>query len=299
MTHRQEDFLSMSQVTISFLFDNQSVWQSNAPLAETIATIDAINQEIIDLSADQVINNTGIATEKKNYRAGVITDTTSISGVLTFYAAKANDIDLQILLLPSARQLKRYPGLQLIGYAKLVLDAGIANLANAAQYGLTQAMLNSLSSNMDLFTQRLNAPRNAAAAKAQATRRIGELINNLRTDITGKLDKAIVLYKANAGFYSLYKKSRIIVNSPTHRLSLMVAVADGNDKPVAGARITIGNGKEKVLRKTSLLGNIRVQHLREGEHTMTVEKEGCETQTIVFIISPPETTKLRVVMIEL
>ena len=299
MTRLQEDYLSMSQTTISFLLDNATIWSSNAPLSAVIKDIDTLNADIVDWLAEQEKSTGGITGGKQNDRENVEDDILGISNILSFYAVITGNIAVQGTIKTGTRNVTRPSGLKLIGVAQMVLKTGTDNLAGAAAYGLTQAMLGSLSTHLDAFTASINAPRLAITGTANATDMIEQDLHTLHTDIDEKLDAGMVLYKANTEFYNQYKIARITVHSATRHIAVTAAFTDGSGAPVADVHVTITGGKEgeqKVLRKSSLLGNIRIQNLVAGNYVMMIEKAGYAGQEIKFTVAPPETTKLSVVM---
>ncbi len=299
MTRQQEDYLSMSQTTISFLQTNESVWTANAPLTAVITEIDTNNSEIVDWLAKQEASHGGVTAGKHDDRDNTEEDVHTISNILSFFAAVTGNAAVQGAVKASSRDLARLSGLKLVGVAQMVLQTAKDNLAAAGAYGLTQTMIDSLSQHTDAFTASINAPRLAISGSVNATDMIEQSLHTLHTDIEDKLDAGMVLYKSNTEFYNQYKIARTIVHSPTRHIAVTVHFADNSGNAVAGVNVTITNGKEgtiKLLRKSSELGNIRVQNLVAGDYEMKAEKAGFTTQETEFTVAPPATTKLDVVM---
>ena len=295
MTKNQEDYLSMSQTTFSFLIENTAVWQRNLPIAETIQSIGTENDAIIDLQADQEKSHKGVTDSKQNDRTALEDIAHLVANILSFCGGKTKNFDLQGQVAEATIDLSRQSGIRLIGITDVVLKAGADNLEAATPYGLTQDMLDTLKVAKDAFVKQLNAPRSAINSASTATDMLAAGIDNLHTGYQA-LDKGMVQFNGNTTFYNGYKKARMIVHSATRHLAITAAITDTAGNPVQDAKITILNGDEKVLRKSSPLGNIRVQNLLEGEHVMTLEKPGFEPLDVTFIVAPPETARVDVVM---
>jgi hypothetical protein len=296
MTKLQEDYLTMSLTVTTVLQEDAAIWQDNVPFSGVVNMVDGLNDDITDYQSEQEKDNTGITEDKKKTRGLLEENTVLISSILSFFASSTSNANLQRQMNLQPSKLAHMPELTLIGIAKIVLQAGTGNLANAQPYGLTQAMVSNQQTYMDAFSKILNAPRVATTSTANATDRIEELLGELHNAIEEKMDKGIALFASHVDFYNQYKKARVIVHSASRHIAMMASFTDANGEPLQNVRIVIENGKEKVLRKSSPLGNIRVQNLLEGEHVMIVEKSGFEKQEIRFIVSSPETTKLVVVM---
>lgn len=296
MTKNQEDSLTMSQTTIAFLLENESIWKGNPYIAGLITDLGKKNDELVDDQAEQEKSHTGITEKKQDDRTGTEDDIHIVSNVLSFFAAMTGDIPLKGVVKPGTIDLSDVSGEKLVGVAKTTLQEGTDHLSAATPFGLTQDMLTSLDGHLEGFVKMINAPRIAITTAAVHTDAIAVGISYLNQVYKDKLDKGMVMFKNQVNFYNQYKKVRVKVHSPTHHIAATALFTGADGSPLENVKITIVNGDEKVLRKSTPKGNIRVQNLLPGDHVLVAEKPGYEKVEMPFLVSEPDTTRLEVVM---
>lgn len=295
MTSVQEDFVTMVLTTVAVLNANSTVWQENVPLSALIASITTDVNEVVDLQSEQDKKHTGITDNKKAKRSKLEDDVVLIAHILAFFAATTEEAALEEQMDLQPSDLTHMTELKLLGQAKVVLDAAKKYTNDAKPYGLTADMVSNLNTHYNDFSEVLNAPRVAIVDVSDATDNIARIISELRKTIIKKLDKAMMLYR-DTTLYEKYLKARIIVNSPTRHLAATGNFTDEAGNPLEDVKITIDNGTDDVLRKSSPKGNIRVQNLLDGVHKLYAEKPGFTKVEMQFTVSPPDTAKLNIVM---
>src|SRR5205823_4649327 len=110
-----------------------------------------------------------------------------------------------------------------------------------------------------------------------------------------QLDRFMELYVvSNNDFYTEYFNARIIVNSPTLTRALEAHIEDFTTHDALSHAVIKVDGT--IMRRSSKLGNIRVQNLDEGAHHLDATLPGHDAASVDFHVINGETTKLVVKM---
>jgi hypothetical protein len=156
-------------------------------------------------------------------------------------------------------------------------------------------MTTDLGTAKDDYVTSINKPREALTESSAATEKLVPIYDDQHELLTERIDNGMELYRESANaFYTQYFNARIIVNSPVTKIALTVHF----EEEAGGAAIkhvsVLVDGS--ITRRSSTLGNIIVQNLAEGAHTITATLPGYLPASVPFNVIAGETTKLVIKM---
>jgi hypothetical protein len=293
MTKGQEDKLNMYEAVDSVLQTHNAVWSGNVPFSAAVAQLENNIDEVEDTRDLQEVDNTGIREDKDNRRKKLEDDTYTIGSVIAFYASTVNNRELLKKVNFSRTELHNSRDNELPGMGNQVQQAAVANTLALAPFGITPVMITTHQSSIDDFVEYISKPRAALAETSAATEELPGIFAATDTLLEERLDKGMELYRvSNEDFYTQYFNARIIVNSPTQTRSLEVHFEElVGGAPVARAIVTVDG---TIHRRSSRLGNIRVQSLAEGAHHLDVVLPGYDNASADFNVISGVTTKITV-----
>jgi hypothetical protein len=298
MNKEQEDKLNMYQAADSVLQTNSAVWITNVPFSAAVTALEDGIDEIENKRDQQELNITGITEDKSNRRQKLEDDTYTMGNIIVFYASTSNNRELLKQVKFGRSELSKARDNELPGMADQVQAAAAANALALAPFGITPAMITTHQATIDDFVLYISKPRAALANTSAATEEIPSVFKDIDKILEEQLDMGMELYHVSDNdFYTTYFNSRIIVNSPTKTRALEVHVKDSiSGKPIEHVKVNIDG---TIHRRSSTLGNIRVQDLTEGTHHLEAIIDGHAIINIDFIVINGETTKLELSMVKI
>lgn len=297
MNKIQEDTLNMYQATDDVLQTHNAVWAANIPFAAAVTELENNIDSIEDLQDIQLTDTTGVAESKQNKRLSLEDQTFAAGRIIAFYASTINDPDLQKRINFTRSELKNARDNELPSFARKVHSEAVANAAAVLPFGLTGPMTTALGVAIDDYDDLIDKPRSAKGRTSAATEQLPPLFDDTTTLLTEQLDGGMELYRvSNPDFYTQYFNARIIVNSPTQKRALEVHFTTGDDTntPLEHVSVLVDGS---INRRSSSLGNIRVQNLSEGGHGFTATLPGYAPADGHFNVITGETTKIVVQMV--
>jgi len=297
MTKEQEDTLNMYEAVDSVLQtdENKAVWSGNGPFSRAVTHLEDNIDAIENLRDQQEDNIKGVTQDKQNKRQTLEEQTFSIASAVGFYASVNKNRKLFGKVKMTQTDLSRARDNELPGMSSRVHQAANDNNAALVAYGVTAGMITDLSAAIDDFVKDIGAPRAALTDTSAATKELVPVYEDTNKLLEEQLDKGMELFRLPAGnFYTQYGKARSIVNSPTGKRSLEVHFSnhDGGNA-LEHAKVTVD---KNISRRSSTLGNIRVQNLTEGTHHLHASLPGFPDFDTDFNVINGETTKLTVKM---
>jgi len=296
MDKGQEDSLSMYETTSTVLHNYEAVWTGNVPFENNVDELDGQIEKINDLADQQDDDSKGATQDKALKRTTLEQQTFSVASIVAHYAADTGNRTLFENVNVGERDLIRARDNALPTIAEGIINNAENNLVAAAPYGLTQAKIDALTDARTAYVNALSEPRTIIVETSAATEQLPPAFKATNTLLEEKLDSGMELYRySHTDFYTQYHHARNIVSSPTNKRALeMHFVNNMNGEVIVKVKVEINKGV--VIRKSSKLGNIRVQNLVEGSHTYKATLFGFEEVKGSFNVISGETTKLEVKM---
>ncbi|HLG34537.1 MAG TPA: hypothetical protein VI757_06610 [Bacteroidia bacterium] len=297
MTKDQEDILNMYEAVDDVLQTHNAVWNTNVPFSDTVADFEANIDTIGNLRDQQEEDTTGVTQDKNNKRLLLESKTYTMGSIIVFYASVTNNRKLLEKVNYTRSKLENARDNELPAFSKHVHQAAVDNAAALVAYGVTPLMIADLGTAIDNFVKDIGKPREAVSDTSAATEQLPGVYSNNDLLLAERLDKGMELFKAaNPDFYTQYFNARIIVNSPTLTRALDVKFVDDiTGNPIAHVKVNVDG---TINRRSSLKGNIRVQSLSEGAHSLTGKLPGYVDALQNFNVISGETTKIVVRMVK-
>ena len=294
MKKNQFDTLNMYQSVNAVLLKMGSVWAANIPLT---TAINLLKDNIGFIEGQRNIQNTdttGVTENKENKRKNLEEQTYAAGSILKFYASSVDNRKLLEKVNFTRSELRNARDNELPGMAKQVHQEAAANAGAVLAFGLTNAMIDALEAALNDFVKHINKPREALLETSTATKQLPELYNYINRLLEEQIDSGMELYRiSHPDEYSRYFKARIIVSSPTLKRALEVHVTDAKGAAIKNVKIVVDGS---IYRSTSPLGNIRVQSLSQGAHSLTATLPGGVSVTQSFNVITGETTKIKLII---
>jgi hypothetical protein len=295
MNKDQEDNLNMYQSVDSVLQTHNAVWAANVPFSGAVQELEDNIDEIEDLRDIQETDNTGITEDKDNKRQALEDDTYTIGSAIAFYASTTNKRELLKKINFGRSELSKARDNELPGMSNQVLEEANTNAAAILPFGITGPMIATFQNSIATYVSYIARPRQALTKSSAATEQLPPFFVNTTNLLEEQLDKGMELFRvSNPDFYTQYFNARIIVNSPTLKRAMQAQFIDSvTSLPIAHVIVLVDLN---ITRRSSQLGNIRVQSLSEGAHQLKANLPGYQESIVPFNVILGETTKLTVVM---
>lgn len=292
----QEDTLNMYQAANDVLVANLAIYAANVPFKEAVTMLGEQIEIIQNLRDQQDEDIKGITEDKQQRRELLEEQTHTIGSIITFYASTTNNRTLLQKVNFTRSALRNSRDNELPGMSEQVHQEAVANAAALLPFGLTAPMTTALETAISDFVAYISKPRAAKSETSAATEQLPTVFEATTTLLEEQLDRGMELFKtSHVDFYQQYFNARIVVNSPTRKRALEITFKDSvTQQPIAHINVKIDDA---INRRSSNLGNIRVQNLTEGSHTLIASLPGYNTWQQTFNVITGETTKLVVLMV--
>ncbi len=295
MNKDQEDNLNMQQATSGVLHAFNAVWTANTPFSDAVDELDDGIDTIGEQRDIQLQDNTGVAEDKQLSREDLEDRTYTIGKVIAFYASTIKNRKLFEKVNYTRSELRNARDNEVPTLAQKVHEEAVANAAAILPYGVTGTMTTDLGTAKDSYVTAIGKPREALTESSAATERLVPIFDDQGVLLSERIDNGMELYReSNNDFYTQYFNARIIVNSPVTKIALTVHFEEEiGSAAIKHVNVLVDAG---VKRRSSTLGNIIVQNLAEGAHTIAATLPGYLPVSEPFNVIAGETTKLVIKM---
>ena len=209
MTNRNEDYLGMIKLVLDVWEDKQSVFGSIIAVKESFTRIATIKEAIDEKSVQQSVAIGGKTISKKDMRKKMCELSAQLGSVLTGYAYTVQNQDLKKAVDFPISVYNKKRDEEVADLCKIVHSQAEANIANLADYGITQAMVEQLDIYINSYTS--NSKKNLldVQKRMEYTKEVRELIAQLRDEVDNKLDKVMMIFQfSHPSDYQLYLSAR-------------------------------------------------------------------------------------------
>jgi hypothetical protein len=294
MTRRQLNKLSMLMALNEYFTVNLAIVKTIPNLESIANAIKSLINSIQSQSEQQIMNRNGVGDLKKIIKSNLISDCADIARKLSAFAAINNNDMLLNQSKTSDYKLSRLSDENLVSVCMLILDLGKQNLTAATTYGLNQASLTKLDTDIKSFVNIIPDPRLAKVDKKQATDQLVILFNQAE-ELLIKSDLLVGIVKLNQPiFFAGYKSVRAIIDIVGRGLQLKISVVNkSSDEPISGAlcQLIHDNTTNKsgiISKKTATKGSANIKSLDEGKYNLTVSKSGYKTEIQIVYVTKNE-----------
>jgi hypothetical protein len=282
MNANQEAKLRMYRATENYCGENSAIVDSNVAFKAAFDQFKANIAAIISTAQTDTVPLTGIAVDKNVYKQTLCEKAASIAAVIYAYAATVGNNTLKAEVNFPISELLRMREDSLPPRCQNIHDAGVANLAALADYGVTAAMLADFQTAVDRYSAETPKPRTAISQRKTTTVNLAALFDETDEILKDRLDRLVQIFKtAHPDFVRTYESTRRIVKPPHTTTQLKVCVTDKATKsPVKNAVVTgtpNDTGDEPVTASTDSTGEALFKPAPHGLYTVTVTAIGYTT----------------------
>ncbi|MCX6292039.1 MAG: carboxypeptidase-like regulatory domain-containing protein [Bacteroidetes bacterium] len=300
MTKKENSIYNMF-LAVQLECDNSIlVWQNQQVYSDAYDQFKANNANIEVALQNQQAATTGYSQDKTNRKLTMADLAMIVKGTLQAFATDKNDSALYENVNFSVTDIVNSRATLAEARCQKICDAASANLASMANYGLTQAMIDGLTTAIKKFDVLIAMPRDVRSTIATATQDIKKLVKANQEILKKKLDKLMGLFEETApAFYSNYFNNRKIVDGKTNYTELRATILNKNTHlPIAGATITAVSGKGTLVITTDAAGVADEKKISPDTYDITIEVAGFVTQTCKQVkIGAGDLEKLNVEMV--
>ncbi|WP_293310455.1 hypothetical protein [Pedobacter sp. UBA5917] len=211
MTQKEENYLTMANVTLQVLNANKPIWATQAAFSKVVAEIDE-DVKSIGLAINSAgVKSTGATATKYQTADAAIGAAVKYSGLGQIHALEIGDKILFDALKTSATQLQRLPDQQLIPALEHIYSR-IDGLKDVLKpYGLAEKDLELFHEHIAKFKEHKDNPRVVIAERKGFNNAIPTLLMELKTSFF-KLDRLIKIWEnTNEKFVTDYENARIVI----------------------------------------------------------------------------------------
>ncbi len=213
MNKRQTNRYRMILNTQAALDANSSLWNTFSVILTPKNNLDEIILRVIEQNEKAMAGTQSITADKTSTREGLARKVEVVSGILQAYAsitgnnAIIDSISVNRTDVVSARET------DVDALVTPVINYARAELANLADYGISEAMILETETSLDQFNSLIGNPRTVRNQAYAALATLQELIDSALDILNDRLDKLMLRFKyTHPGFYDEYMRARVIVD---------------------------------------------------------------------------------------
>jgi hypothetical protein len=213
---RQQAKLNSYDVVDTHFSDNAFIINSNTAFKNTVNEVKPIIANLKAAARQSGAVTAGITEGKNNLKQTLSQKAAKIAGLIYAYAAKNGNPELKAAVDFSPSELSRLKDGELAPRSQTIHDAGVANLAALADYGVTDEKLADLQTAITAYSQTAPQPRAAIADRSVVKANIKQLFAAIDKIFTEQLDRLIEDFaETHPDFVAGYKAKRKIVDPKT------------------------------------------------------------------------------------
>ena len=249
-----------------------------------------------DLVPDKQVITNGITAGKRELKQKIAAATALVCRKTMAYAVRYNNPALAAQTNTSESDITRMKDADLPGYVqavKTIIETVLGNTDYAA-YGVTQATLDALLADAQVFNEMIGAADVVMSGGTVANAAINRAIDKLRGNIKqfGLLVDEFTL--SNPEFVQGYHINSQADNTGTRHSGIEGRVHNQNNEAISGAEVQLeGAGKNAV---TDMNGFYRIKRVRDGDYNLVCSAEGFTAKTVMHHITRGKIDELNFVL---
>jgi hypothetical protein len=263
----------MYRATQKHCADNATIVATVPAFETTFNSFNVKLSALISLTQQEDMQVKGITVDKSEAKISLSRLATDIAASIFAFASATGNNQLKQEVNFTLTELLRTKDDVLSPRCQNIKDLGTANLGALKPYGITEAGLTALQTEIDNYQLKVPAPRNSAAQKKTIRENIKKLFGEIDTVLVEQMDKSVVGFKAaNPDFVSTYKANRVIIDPGKSTTTLKGTVLSStNDLPISGATILVKETGNKATAGAS--GTWQIKPIAAGTYTITISAE--------------------------
>lgn len=195
------------------LDSNNTLWSSIPVMLSTKNNFDELIQRISDVNEKTVLNSKAVTANKTASLNALIEKAVTLSGILQAYAAVTDNMKLAGKIALTKSDITKIRETDVEAVVTPVIDEARKELANLADYGLTEELIVEAETSLDDFKTQIGQPRVVRNQAFAAMTLMEELFDAANDLVKNTLDKLMIRFKfTNTEFYSGYERARTIVD---------------------------------------------------------------------------------------
>ncbi len=204
----------MIEATLAYLDTYASTWQSIAKIGEFKNALSAVNDEIDTAAGVQDQAAMSLGKVKLALKKSICTKADIINDIVEVFAQINGDDALAQKMSDSKSDLFKLKNEAMLIRVQMIITRCQENLDELVEsYGLTDAQLLDLQSDVDRYLELDGKPRAYQIQRGVATRSIEELFSQANDILVNKLDNLLKIFKRrDPGFYDGYQRARMVVD---------------------------------------------------------------------------------------
>ncbi|WP_303917922.1 hypothetical protein [Draconibacterium sediminis] len=192
---------------------NSTLWSSIPVMLSAKNNFDELIQRIGDVNEKTVSNSKAVTADKAVTLNNLIAKAVTLSGILQAYAAVTENVKLAGKVALTKSDLTKIRETDVEARITPVIEEARKELANLADYGLTEDMIVETETSLDDFKALIGQPRTVRNQAFAAMTLLEELFDTANDLVKNQLDKLMIRFKyTNTEFYSEYERARTIVD---------------------------------------------------------------------------------------
>ena len=209
MTNRNEDFVGMVKLCLNVWEAKQSVFGNIIAVKEAFTRIAALKDALDEKIVKQSLTIGGKTVIKKDLRKKMSELSAQVGAIIAGYAFNVKNEDLKKVVDFPISVYNKKRDEEVAFLCKNVLAKANENIANLADYGITQAMVEQLDTYINSYTSSTKKNELDVEERVGYTKEVRELIAQLRDEIENNLDKVMMIFQfSNPSEYQLYMQAR-------------------------------------------------------------------------------------------
>nr|WP_319509614.1 hypothetical protein [uncultured Draconibacterium sp.] len=213
MNKTQTNQFRMFLNTQEALDSNSTLWSSIPVMLSTKNSFDELIQRIGDVNEKTVSNSKAVTADKAVTLNNLIAKAVTLSGILQAYAAVTGNVKLAGRVALTKTDIERVRETDVEALISPVIEQARKELANLADYGLTEDMIVETETSLDDFKVLIGQPRMVRNQAFAAMTLMEELFDAANDLVKNQFDKLMIRFKfSDTEFYSEYERARTIVD---------------------------------------------------------------------------------------
>ncbi|WP_316843079.1 hypothetical protein [Pedobacter psychrodurus] len=211
MTQKEENYLTMANVTLQILNANKSIWSDQAAFGKIVGEIEE-DVKSINLAINRSgVKSTGATATKYQAADAAISRAVKYAGLAQIHALEIGDTILFDALSTSVTQFERLPDQQLIPALENIYARIEALAEELKPYGVSKDDLEIFQKHIENFKKHKDNPRVVIAERKGFNNAIPTLLVELKTSFF-KLDRLIKIWEStHEKFVADYENGRIVI----------------------------------------------------------------------------------------
>jgi hypothetical protein len=213
MNKNQSKYVRMFLNTQEILNVHTEKWSGIPVMVNAKNEFDELIQRILDVNERTQSNSEAVSASKAQTLEAVVQKAVMLSGAMQAFAAFTGNVELAGKVKLTKTDIVGARETDVEKTVAPVINAARKELANLADYGITEAQITELETSVDDFNSMIGRPRTIRNQAFAAISELQELVDTANGVANQKLDNLMLLFQAaQPGFFEEYKRARVIVD---------------------------------------------------------------------------------------